>query len=534
MSTAEANIACMRGASVAVKAEKNDSGAGGGVGNGESLKRKGDSTLFTTSAGEIDLSTLPLPRAGRPLRSENQDPAMQEARKRARVLRNRAAAQLSREKKRMHVEQLEQENDVLRAKNEELEERLSRAEDANADLSSRLDSLAKQLQSFQSLVMGASQGQQQLAVPRVRQSSLTSPIVDWSSIATPLVASPTLQGYVTPGNTPPSRSNSTDSVLSFTNATALNNTASLTPTKTEGSSGPAILSSLAGTTLSSPASIEPTSAAMELFPTTVTAPVAAAADLSDKGLSESAVLEQSGAHIYCVVPDSQQRRPLSTMQSISRKLRRQSPFSEAASAAATAAWGTCSSTSSSKSWGQRMANMAVMAVVSAAPSSSPRVLWTIFCALWWIISQHGGSISRHQLSRIARGILDCPRPATDDDSKAAATFVGRNSGRKARAFANRWALSKSMLFSTSSAPSVVASEADGLASLRLVAAWLEPGTRTAAALRRVAGDEPVDQVGALVTRLYDTALTMGTRNNHRRSTGNLTCNKKTTLFYSPF
>ncbi|KAJ1653923.1 hypothetical protein GGF38_005041, partial [Coemansia sp. RSA 25] len=99
----------------------------------ESSKRK-HSTVFNISGSDFDLSQLPPPRPGRPTGKMHQDPIMQEARKRARVLRNRAAAQLSREKKRHHVEQLEEENAELREKNDELEVRLSKAEDSNAEL----------------------------------------------------------------------------------------------------------------------------------------------------------------------------------------------------------------------------------------------------------------------------------------------------------------------------------------------------------------------------------------------------------------
>ncbi|KAJ1809992.1 hypothetical protein LPJ75_004286, partial [Coemansia sp. RSA 2598] len=290
----------------------NEVGTGGGAGIGSpeqpsfadssSLKRK-QSAMFSTS-GEIDLSMLPPPRAGRPLRSANTDPGMQEARKRARVLRNRAAAQLSREKKRMHLEQLEQENTELKAKNEELEERLSRAEESNKDLSARLDSLAKQMQSFQNLVLGAQQNQQcqaqALQAPQPSQaelqSSLASPAIDWSAL-TPLNASPLLQGCATPD-----RSNSTNTVLSYTSAPNTATTSIGTPLASPSSSleipmaAPQVSSStfVATATLPSPASVEPTSATMELFSNTV----AASSDLADKGLSESAALEQSGTRIY--------------------------------------------------------------------------------------------------------------------------------------------------------------------------------------------------------------------------------------------
>ncbi|KAJ2591512.1 hypothetical protein H4R99_006727 [Coemansia sp. RSA 1722] len=511
----------------------NDVGTGGGAGIGSPelsssedncLKRK-QSAMFSTAAGEIDLSMLPPPRAGRPLRSANTDPGMQEARKRARVLRNRAAAQLSREKKRMHLEQLEQENMDLRAKNEALEQRLSKAEDANSDLSVRLDSLAKQLQSFQSLMLSTQSQQQQQQPPAAvpsqsqvqpeQQSSLTSPVIDWSAL-TPLNASPMLQGCATPG-----RSSSTNSVLSYTSASNTAITSISTPLASPSSlaasmAASQVPSSSFATTLPSPASVESSSATMELFSNTV----AASADLSDKGLSESAALEQSGAHIYCVVPDSQQRRPLSRMQSIYRRSRqRQSPKSETPSAAAiAAALETYSSTSSSTSWGQRMASMAVMAVVSASPMTSPQALWTIFCALWWILSRNGGSISRHQLSRIARGILDCPRQESSNNHFSPigtkTTAVSADNADAAAA-----ALSSSGI--------------GGLASLALVSSWLSSGSRTGAALRRVVGSEPVDQVGMFVSKLHSVARTMNSRDSRARPSAICMKNNNTPLFYPP-
>ncbi|KAJ1829550.1 hypothetical protein LPJ56_000199 [Coemansia sp. RSA 2599] len=516
----------------------NEVGTGGGAGIGSpeqpsfadssSLKRK-QSAMFSTS-GEIDLSMLPPPRAGRPLRSANTDPGMQEARKRARVLRNRAAAQLSREKKRMHLEQLEQENTELKAKNEELEERLSRAEESNKDLSARLDSLAKQMQSFQNLVLGAQQNQQcqaqALQAPQPSQaelqSSLASPAIDWSAL-TPLNASPLLQGCATPD-----RSNSTNTVLSYTSAPNTATTSIGTPLASPSSSleipmaAPQVSSStfVATATLPSPASVEPTSATMELFSNTV----AASSDLADKGLSESAALEQSGKRIYCVVPDSQQRRPLSRMQSIYRRSRqRRSLFSETASAAAiAAALETYSSTSSSMSWGQRMASMAAMAVVSASPMTSPQALWTIFCVLWWILSQSGGSISRHQLSRIARGILDCPRR----DTNSADPFLPVDTKTTTAS-------------SPSAAVALSSSGIGGLASLALVSSWLGSRSRTGIALRRVVGSEPVDQVSAFVSKLHSVARTMNSRDSPARPgasicmKNNTNNNNNSPLFYPP-
>ncbi|KAJ1719626.1 hypothetical protein LPJ53_005640 [Coemansia erecta] len=404
-------------AQTATKVIKGEVGTGGGVGTGSSenmsssdqaagLKRK-QSELYMTTAGEVDLSLLPPPRAGRPLRSANTDPGMQEARKRARVLRNRAAAQLSREKKRMHLEQLEQENDELKAKNEMLEQRLGRAEDANADLSARLDSLAKQMQSFQNLVLGSENTQHQ---QHQNGAGLTSPMVDWSSV-TPLVASPLLQACAsTAACTPaPGRSSSTNSILSFTNATSttpvtatprtstptaspmssLASSCLVTPKAAEVvSTSLSILSSIAGATLPSPATMEPSSAVMELFPNIV----AGSSDLADKGLSESAAL----------------------------------------------------------------------------------------------------------LSRIARGISDCtPRRATSMSDV-------KNS-------------SNNMSVGTASA--LTSSDIGGLASLELISSWLGHGSRTGMALRRVAGDEPVDQVSALVSKLTSASVTSPRTPRATRSAG---------------
>ncbi|KAJ2653844.1 hypothetical protein IWW40_000128 [Coemansia sp. RSA 1250] len=398
------------------------------VGAGDGAKRK--HSMVSAAASEIDLSLLDPPRPGRPCREASQDPAMQEARKRARVLRNRAAAQLSREKKRQHLEQLEQENAELRSKNKELEERLSRAEDANAGLSAKLDGLAQQLQSFQALVL---QSQKQ---------SLTPPALDWNSM-TPLVASP---------------------MPSCTNASA---EASLpfTPSPSQVASATNTMFS-ADTTLASSApavtvtSAVPTNAELVME---ATPKASAAAELSSKGLSESAVLEQSGTQ----VPDSQQRMSLQFTESICRKQEPAVP--------ALAMREVYSLTSSCKNWAQRMASMVVAVMVSASAESSPQTVWMTFCILWWVLSQSGGWISKPQLSRMARGILEHSSLATPHGS-----HVKMSQARTLRHAGN----------ATSS-----------LAGLATVAAWLSPGSRTAAALRRVAGGKSVDQVAAFVTAL---------------------------------
>ncbi|KAJ2018510.1 hypothetical protein IWW57_005223 [Coemansia sp. S610] len=249
-----------------------------------------------------------------------------------------------------------------------------------------------------------------------------------------------------------------------------------------------------GNTVSSSAILKPASAAMGLFPS-----VAMSSELSGKGLSESAALAQSGTHIYCVVSDSQQRRPLPHMESICRKLRLRQQSS------AIAAWETCTSTSSSKNWGQRLVDMAVSTVLSASAQSSPQVLWTIFCTLFWILSQGGGWLSRHQVSRIARGILASPPRDTDSSlGKSLGMSGARSGGRRAR----------------------------GLASLAQLSAWLAPGSRTAGALRRVVGNEPVDDVLSLVLQLRSAAHTIHGSKHGMRS-GGLSGNKQHPLFYPP-
>ncbi|KAJ2289709.1 hypothetical protein IWW55_006235 [Coemansia sp. RSA 2706] len=409
------------------------------AGAGDGAKRK-HSAIVSAATGELDLSLLDPPRPGRPSRQAAQDPAMQEARKRARVLRNRAAAQLSREKKRHHLEQLEQENAELRTKNQELEERLGRAEEANAGLAAKLDGLAQQLQSFQALVLQA-------------QKPVT-PALDWSAV-TPLVASPldspahSMQAAVGPSfpsfSSPPP-SHSTGAAFAASSLTLPSSTpaaATAAPTREEQAS-----------------SETPTQ-------------VSATEELSSKGLCESAALEQSGAH----APDSQQRRPLQYTESICRK----------PGQASLAIRGACSSTSSCTSWAQRMASTAVAAVVSASAESSPQTVWTIFCVLLWVLSQSGGWISRPQLSRMARGILEHSRAASADD--------GLKAGRTR---AQRGGLG------------------GGAAGLAVLAGWLGAGSRTAAALRRVVGDEQVDRVAALVASLRAAVRTASARRQRVR------------------
>ncbi|KAJ2897496.1 hypothetical protein IWW38_001705 [Coemansia aciculifera] len=436
------------------------------------------------------MSQLPPPRPGRPTGKLHQDPIMQEARKRARVLRNRAAAQLSREKKRHHLEQLEEENAELHEKNDELEERLSKAEENNAELSARLDDLTRQLRGFEAILLSAQKQQQQ------QQSALTPPLMDWTSIASPLAASPlhtplrsASQASISPVDSSFVYPNAVSAASPATSVTFSQSTS--VPSPDMSSASTSLLSAMPGSTVTSSAILKPASAALGLFPN-----VAMSSDLSGKGLSESAALAQSGAHIYCVVPDSQQRRPLPHIESICRKLKLRQQSS------AIAALETRTSTSSSKNWGQRLVDMAVSTVLLASAQSSPQVLWTIFCSLYWILSQSGGWLSRHQLSRMARGILASPLRATDGSVSA----LGKSFGTTSSGGRDR-----------------------GLASIAQVSAWLAPGSRTAMALCRVVGNEPVDDVRAFVLQLRMAAHTAHGSKHHVRSV----LDKQAALSYPP-
>ncbi|KAL1919716.1 uncharacterized protein VTP21DRAFT_1647 [Calcarisporiella thermophila] len=67
-----------------------------------------------------------------------------------RVLRNRAAAQESREKKRRYITELETANSSLKEENEHLSKRLKLVETENATLSARIDALSSQLSEIRS------------------------------------------------------------------------------------------------------------------------------------------------------------------------------------------------------------------------------------------------------------------------------------------------------------------------------------------------------------------------------------------------
>jgi small-conductance mechanosensitive channel len=78
------------------------------------------------------------------------DPVDREAKARERTLRNRAAAQLSREKKRRYVEELETTNTQLKRDNVSLAGRLSGVEADNRQLTHKLEEMTLQLNAVQS------------------------------------------------------------------------------------------------------------------------------------------------------------------------------------------------------------------------------------------------------------------------------------------------------------------------------------------------------------------------------------------------
>ncbi|CAG8742787.1 14333_t:CDS:2, partial [Cetraspora pellucida] len=73
-----------------------------------------------------------------------------EQRQRERILRNRHAAQMSRDKKRRQMADLESQNTILKEENSHLSKRLKVVEEENANLSAKLDSISAQLAEIQS------------------------------------------------------------------------------------------------------------------------------------------------------------------------------------------------------------------------------------------------------------------------------------------------------------------------------------------------------------------------------------------------
>ncbi|KAJ1961777.1 hypothetical protein GGI12_003053 [Dipsacomyces acuminosporus] len=440
----------------------------------EAAKRK-HSVIITTSSGEFDLSDLPPPRPGRPSGKIPQDPAMQEARKRARVLRNRAAAQLSREKKRQHLELLEKENGELRLQNADLEKRLSSAESTNLELSAKLDSLAKQFQNFQNLFLaGQVQPQQQ------QHQQGQTPVLDWSSISTPVVSTPLAH----PLHSAQTTAGPSDSAFSLTSANTTSTTATPTTTTTTTETAAAmsapesssILAAMAGTTVASTASIAP-SPALELFPNAV----AASSELSGNGLSEPAALAQSDAHIFCVaIATFGEFLPATFQQE-----------------------GGSSSSSVGDFFNQFINELAATSgqhssernSVGIAAEQSSDALDSILCDMVgalpkWRVDQQTPAFSNSSWD------LEVSPSSTDDggdDDAMMAKLSARPFGTRRSSYSRR---------------------SGGLNSLRVVISWLDAGSSTSTALRRTVGDGPVDKVSSLVSSLYTLARSIEGR-QHR-------------------
>ncbi|KAF9578721.1 hypothetical protein BGW38_005346 [Lunasporangiospora selenospora] len=94
-----------------------------------------------------------------PRRRSNVDPADKEAKARERVLRNRAAAQESRDKKRKYVADIETSNQDLQDENTQLLKRLKTVEDDNLLLSQRIETLMAQFAQMQQQLALASEKQ---------------------------------------------------------------------------------------------------------------------------------------------------------------------------------------------------------------------------------------------------------------------------------------------------------------------------------------------------------------------------------------
>ena len=77
------------------------------------------------------------------------DPLDKEAKARERVLRNRAAAQESRDKKRKYVAEIEASNESLQQENVQLLKRLKTVESDNLTLSHKLEALSAQFAQMQ-------------------------------------------------------------------------------------------------------------------------------------------------------------------------------------------------------------------------------------------------------------------------------------------------------------------------------------------------------------------------------------------------
>ncbi|KAK9324974.1 hypothetical protein V1517DRAFT_315646 [Lipomyces orientalis] len=98
--------------------------------------------------------SLPLPPGALPPRKRAKTAIEKEQRRVERILRNRQAAQSSREKKRKQLEELEVINSQLLSENKLAQERIAHVETDNKALKGRLDELGSQLQAMKSYMEG--------------------------------------------------------------------------------------------------------------------------------------------------------------------------------------------------------------------------------------------------------------------------------------------------------------------------------------------------------------------------------------------
>ncbi|ORY99806.1 hypothetical protein BCR41DRAFT_214237 [Lobosporangium transversale] len=108
-------------------------------------KSKSKTTATTSSSTLTAVNTSGRKRAA-------VDPIEKEAKVRERVLRNRAAAQESRDKKRKYVADIEASNESLQQENAQLLKRLKTVESNNLELSQRLEALTAQFAQMQQLL----------------------------------------------------------------------------------------------------------------------------------------------------------------------------------------------------------------------------------------------------------------------------------------------------------------------------------------------------------------------------------------------
>ncbi|KAF9133747.1 hypothetical protein BG015_003516 [Linnemannia schmuckeri] len=138
-----------------------------------STKKSSASTRRTSVATSTTSSTFNTNNSSR--KRSAVDPADKEAKARERVLRNRAAAQESRDKKRKYVAEIEASNETLQEENCQLLKRLKTVESDNLSLHQRLETLTAQF----------AQMQQQLASssPSVKHNTTNQPGVGFCQSA---------------------------------------------------------------------------------------------------------------------------------------------------------------------------------------------------------------------------------------------------------------------------------------------------------------------------------------------------------------